>query len=94
MNVKQPITVELAEQMLAVGRRFDHPCPVKQCRRLGKAALRTGDRHHLAAEGLRSGRERAGAAYALPARFPPKVGSDCARVTLPLRSCTQPANLF
>jgi hypothetical protein len=32
MNVQQPVALELAEQMFAVGRRFDHPCLVQQRR--------------------------------------------------------------
>ena len=53
MDMEKTITVELAEQMLAVRGPFDHPGLVQLCRRLCKTSLRTADRHHPPAEGLR-----------------------------------------
>jgi hypothetical protein len=53
MDVKKPITVELAKQMLAVRGPLDHLGLVQLRRRLRKTTLRTADRDHPPAEGLR-----------------------------------------
>jgi hypothetical protein len=48
--MQQPIAVEFAEQVLAVRHRLDHARLVQLCGRLSEAALRAGNRHHLAAK--------------------------------------------
>jgi hypothetical protein len=53
VDMQQPITVELAKQVLAVRRRFDQSRLIKLRSRLGEAALRAGDRDNSAAEGFR-----------------------------------------
>ena len=53
VDMQQPITVELAKQVLAVRRGFNQSRLIKLGSRLGEAALRAGDRDNLAAEGFR-----------------------------------------
>jgi hypothetical protein len=88
MNMQQPIAVELAEQMLAVRRRLDHPCPVQECRRFSKTTLWAADRYDPVGKSLREVESEP--VQRVPFRHDPSSElGHLARVTLPLRSLTQ-----